>query len=30
MTSPNAFGARASLGPGLPDYYRLSALAERR
>jgi aconitate hydratase len=23
---PNAFGARASLGPGLPDLYRLSAL----
>jgi len=28
MTTPNAFGSRASLGPGLPDYYRLSALAE--
>jgi len=24
---PNAFGARASLGPGLPDLYRLSTLA---
>jgi aconitate hydratase len=24
---PNAFGARASLGPGLPDLYRLAALA---
>jgi aconitate hydratase len=23
------FGARSSLGPGLPDYYRLSALKER-
>ncbi|MEI7743921.1 MAG: aconitate hydratase AcnA [Chloroflexota bacterium] len=28
MTMPNAFGSRASLGPGLPDYYRLSALVE--
>ena len=27
MTMPNAFGSRGSLGPGLPDYYRLSALA---
>ena len=27
MTTPNAFGARASLGAGLPDLYRLSALA---
>ncbi len=26
MTTPNAFGARASLGAGLPDLYRLSAL----
>ncbi len=26
MTTPNAFGARASLGSGLPDHYRLSAL----
>ncbi len=26
MTTPNAFGSRASLGPGLPDLYRLSAL----
>jgi aconitate hydratase len=23
------FGARASLGPGLPDYYRLAALADK-
>jgi aconitate hydratase len=28
MTTPNAFGSRSSLGPGLPDYYRLSALAD--
>jgi aconitate hydratase len=27
MPVPNAFGARASLGPGLPDLYRLDALA---
>ncbi len=27
MATPNAFGSRASLGPGLPDLYRLSALA---
>ena len=27
MTTPNAFGSRSSLGPGLPDYYRLAALA---
>ena len=27
MPVPNAFGARASLGPGLPDLYRLAALA---
>jgi aconitate hydratase len=26
MPVPNAFGARASLGPGLPDLYRLSSL----
>ncbi len=26
MTTPNAFGSRASLGPGLPDHYRLGAL----
>jgi aconitate hydratase len=26
MPVPNAFGSRASLGPGLPDYYRLEAL----
>ena len=30
MPTPNAFGARASLGPGLPDLYRLSALADVR
>jgi len=27
MTTPNAFGSRASLGAALPDYYRLSAVA---
>ncbi len=27
MPTPNAFGARAPLGAGLPDHYRLSALA---
>jgi hypothetical protein len=27
MTTPNAFNSRASLGPGLPDHYRLAALA---
>ncbi len=27
MPVPNDFGARGSLGPGLPDLYRLSALA---
>jgi aconitate hydratase len=27
--SPDPFGARASLGAGLPDYYRLSALEGR-
>jgi aconitate hydratase len=27
VSVPNAFGARGSLGPGLPDLYRLSALA---
>ncbi len=26
MPQPNAFGARAPLGPGLPDLYRLDAL----
>ncbi len=26
MSTPNAFGARASLGAGLPDIYRLSTL----
>ena len=29
MPSPDPFGARASLGPGLPDYWRLAALADR-
>ena len=29
MGSPDPFGARASLGPGLPDIYRLSALEDR-
>ena len=28
MSTPNAFGARASLGAGLPDLYRLDALAD--
>ncbi len=28
MPTPNAFGSRATLGPGLPDYYRLAALGE--
>ena len=27
MPTPNAFGARASLGAGLPDLYRLDSLA---
>ncbi len=27
MPTTNAFGARASLGPGLPDLYRLDAIA---
>ncbi|MFL5769060.1 MAG: aconitate hydratase [Chloroflexota bacterium] len=27
MSTPNAFGARSSLGAGLPDLYRLDALA---
>jgi len=27
VTVTNAFGARASLGPGLPDLYRLSAIS---
>ena len=26
MTTPNAFGSRAPLGPGLPDHYRLASL----
>ena len=29
MPRPDPFGARASLGPGLPDYWRLEALADR-
>ena len=29
MPRPDPFGARASLGPGLPDYWRLDALADR-
>jgi aconitate hydratase len=29
VPAPDPFGARASLGPGLPDYYRLSALGSR-
>src|SRR5688572_26729155 len=29
VTNPDPFGARASLGPGLPDLYRLSALEDR-
>ena len=29
MTHPDPFGARASLGPGLPDYFRLAAIADR-
>src|SRR6185369_10055578 len=29
VTSRDPFGARASLGPGLPDLYRLAALADR-
>ena len=29
MTHPDPFGARASLGAGLPDYFRLSALDDR-
>jgi len=27
VPTPNAFGSRAALGPGLPDHYRLAALA---
>src|SRR4051812_7624288 len=27
VSTPNAFGARASLGAGLPDLYRLDALS---
>jgi len=29
VPSPDPFDARASLGPGLPDYYRLDVLADR-
>ena len=29
MARPDPFGARASLGAGLPDYWRLAALANR-
>ena len=29
MARPDPFGARASLGAGLPDYWRLAALADR-
>ena len=29
MPANDPFGARACLGPGLPDYYRLAALADR-
>ncbi len=29
MSKTDPFGARASLGPGLPDYYRLAALDDR-
>ena len=29
MPLPDPFGARASLGQGLPDYYRLSVLGDR-
>ena len=29
MQRPDPFGARASLGEGLPDYWRLEALADR-
>jgi aconitate hydratase len=29
VTHPDPFGARASLGPGLPDLYRLDAIADR-
>ena len=28
MPVPNAFGSRATLGPGLPDHYRLAAIAD--
>ncbi|HEY8987783.1 MAG TPA: aconitase family protein, partial [Candidatus Limnocylindrales bacterium] len=29
MAIPDPFGARASLGDGLPDHYRLAAIADR-
>ena len=29
MASSDPFGARGSLGPGLPDAYRLAALGDR-
>src|SRR5437773_9631823 len=29
MARIDPFGARAALGPGMPDYYRLDALADR-
>ncbi len=29
MTHPDPFGARASLGPGLPEFFRLAAIADR-
>ena len=29
LRNPDPFGARASLGPGLPDLYRLDAVADR-
>ncbi|HEV8545728.1 MAG TPA: aconitate hydratase [Candidatus Limnocylindrales bacterium] len=29
MANPDPFGARTSLGPGLPDHYRLAVLGDR-
>jgi len=29
VANPDPFGARASLGPGLPDHVRLAAIADR-
>jgi aconitate hydratase len=29
MSDPDPFGARASLGPGLPDFYQVAVLADR-